>query len=196
MDKSVCRQRKRSRSSWWFRKSQRLNKWKYNSESVGWFNRLEHGHLLHMMDRNKLIEELIMDEGYKYETYHDHLGFLTLGVGHLVLDTDPEINKPVGTPVSEERIKECLNNDLDIVCEELDRNMSWWRGLDGTRQRVLANMCFNLGYPRLSKFVKFIAAMQKGDWKKASEEMMDSKWATQVGNRAVRLQQMVTQGEK
>tara|TARA_R110000823_G_scaffold41370_1_gene109122 strand:+ start:465 stop:914 length:450 start_codon:yes stop_codon:yes gene_type:complete len=149
-----------------------------------------------MMDRNKLIEELIMDEGYKYETYHDHLGFLTLGVGHLVLDTDPEINKPVGTPVSEERIKECLNNDLDIVCEELDRNMSWWRGLDGARQRVLANMCFNLGYPRLSKFVKFIAAMQKGDWKKASEEMMDSKWATQVGNRAVRLQQMVTQGEK
>ena len=149
-----------------------------------------------MMDRNKLIEELIMDEGYKYETYHDHLGFLTLGVGHLVLDTDPEINKPVGTPVSEERIKECLNNDLDIVCEELDKNMSWWRGLDGTRQRVLANMCFNLGYPRLSKFVKFIAAMQKGDWKKASEEMMDSKWATQVGNRAVRLQQMVIQGEK
>ena len=149
-----------------------------------------------MIDRNKLIEELIMDEGYKYETYHDHLGFLTLGVGHLVLDTDPEINKPVGTPVSEERIKECLNNDLDIVCEELDRNMSWWRGLDGARQRVLANMCFNLGYPRLSKFVKFIAAMQKGDWKKASEEMMDSKWATQVGNRAVRLQQMVIQGEK
>ena len=148
------------------------------------------------MDRNKLIEELIMDEGYKYETYHDHLGFLTLGVGHLVLDSDPEIKMDVGTPVSEERIKECLNNDLDIVCEELDRNMSWWRGLDGTRQRVLANMCFNLGYPRLSKFVKFIAAMQKGDWKKASEEMMDSKWATQVGNRAVRLQQMVIQGEK
>jgi len=149
-----------------------------------------------MMNQNKLIEELIMDEGYKYETYHDHLGFLTLGVGHLVLDSDPEIKQPVGTPVSEERIKECLNNDIDTVCDELDRNMAWWRGLDGIRQRVLANMCFNLGYPRLSKFVKFIAAMQKGDWKTASEEMMDSKWATQVGNRAVRLQQMVIQGEK
>ena len=149
-----------------------------------------------MINQNKLIKELILDEGYKYETYHDHLGFLTLGVGHLVLDTDPEINKPVGTPVSEERIKECLKNDIDTVCDELDRNMSWWRGLDDTRQRVLANMCFNLGYPRLSKFVKFIAAMQKGDWKIASEEMMDSKWATQVGNRAVRLQQMVIQGEK
>ena len=149
-----------------------------------------------MIDRNKLIEELIMDEGDKYETYHDHLGFLTLGVGHLVLDSDPEIKQPVGTPVSEERIKECLNTDIDTVCDELDRNMAWGRGLDGIRQRVLANMCFNLWYPRLSKFVKFIAAMQKGDWKTASEEMMDSKWATQVGNRAVRLQQMVIQGEK
>jgi len=98
--------------------------------------------------------------------------------------------------VSEERIKECLNDDIDNVCDELDRNMSWWRGLDGVRQRVLANMCFNLGYPRLSKFVKFIAAMQKGDWKTAGEEMMDSKWATQVGDRAVRLQQMVIHGEK
>tara|TARA_R110000782_G_scaffold263813_1_gene356654 strand:- start:43 stop:492 length:450 start_codon:yes stop_codon:yes gene_type:complete len=149
-----------------------------------------------MIDKNKLIKELIMDEGYKTETYEDHLGFLTLGVGHLVLDTDPEINKPVGTPVSEERIQECLNDDIDTVCNELDRNMSWWRGLDGIRQRALANMCFNLGYPRLNKFVKFIAAMQKGDWKTAGEEMMDSKWATQVGNRAVRLQQMVIQGEK
>ena len=149
-----------------------------------------------MIDRNRLIEELIMDEGYKTETYEDHLGFLTLGVGHLVLSADPEIKQPVGTPVAEERIKECLNNDIDTVCEELDRNMSWWRGLDGVRQRVLANMCFNLGYPRLSKFVKFIDAMQKGDWKKASEEMMDSKWATQVGRRAIRLQQMVIHGEK
>ena len=55
---------------------------------------------------------------------------------------------------------------------------------------------FNLGYPRLSKFVKFIDAMQKGDWKKASEEMIDSKWASQVGRRAIRLQQMVIHGEK
>ena len=69
--------------------------------------------------------------------------------------------------------------------------MSWWRNLDDERQRVMANMCFNLGYPRLSKFVKFLAAMQEEDWSKAGEEMLDSKWATQVGNRAQRLKDKV-----
>jgi len=144
-----------------------------------------------MMDRNKLIKELIFDEGYKTETYEDHLGFLTLGVGHLVLDTDPEINQPIGTPVSEERIRDCLNNDIDIVCNELDRNLHWWRGLNDNKQRVMVNMCFNLGCPRLSKFKKFLAAMKDNDFETAGKEMMDSKWATQVGNRAERLKQRV-----
>tara|TARA_R100001369_G_scaffold83647_1_gene116029 strand:- start:1037 stop:1480 length:444 start_codon:yes stop_codon:yes gene_type:complete len=144
-----------------------------------------------MMDRNKLIKELIFDEGYKKETYEDHLGYLTLGVGHLVLDTDPEINQPIGTPVSEERIRDCLNNDIDTVCNELDRNLSWWRGLNDNKQRVMVNMCFNLGCPRLSKFKKFLAAMEDNDFETAAKEMMDSKWATQVGNRAERLKQRV-----
>jgi len=143
------------------------------------------------MDRNKLIKEIIFDEGYKAETYEDHLGFLTLGVGHLVLDTDPEFGKPVGTPVSEERIRDCLNKDIDTVCNELDRNFHWWRGLNDNKQRVMVNMGFNLGYPRLSKFKNFLAAMQKNDFETAAIEMMDSKWATQVGKRAERLKQRV-----
>ena len=145
------------------------------------------------MDRNKLVEELIKDEGYKYEIYLDHLGYPTFGVGHLVLETDEEYGQPVGTPVSEERILECLNNDIDIVCKELDENMGWWSDLDDTRQRVLANMAFNLGLPRLSKFVKFLTAVQASDWEKAAIEMMDSKWATQVGNRAVRKKTKIRQ---
>ena len=146
------------------------------------------------MDRNKLVEELIKDEGYKYEIYLDHLGYPTFGVGHLVLKTDKEYGLPVGTPVSEERIVECLNNDIDIVCKELDKNMGWWNDLDDTRQRVLANMAFNLGLPRLGKFKKFLAAVQEQDWEKAAVEMMDSKWATQVGNRAVRLKEKMLNG--
>ena len=143
------------------------------------------------MNIDKLIQELILDEGYKYETYEDHLGFLTLGVGHLVLDTDPEINKPVGTPVSEERVLECLNNDIETVCNELDRNMPWWKELSDEKMRVLANMCFNLGITRLLKFRKFLAALEAGDFETAGEEMMDSKWATQVGARATRLQRRI-----
>ena len=100
--------------------------------------------MVYIMNKEKLIKELIVDEGCINKIYADHLGFLTLGVGHLILDTDPENNQPEGTPVSDERINECLHNDIDIVCDELDRNMPWWKELDETRQRVLANMCFNL----------------------------------------------------
>ena len=140
-----------------------------------------------MMDRNKLIEELKVDEGVIDEIYEDHLGFATFGVGHLILDREPEFGKPIGTPIPEERIRECLNNDIDIVCSELDRNVSWWRGLGDNRQRVLANMAFNLGLPRLKNFKKFLAAMKAEDFETAAEEMMDSKWYQQVPNRAGRL---------
>ena len=139
------------------------------------------------MDRSELMKELIMDEGYKYEIYLDHLGYPTLGVGHLITGKDEEYGQEVGTIVHDERIKECLQQDIDIVCKELDEKMSWWRGLTDNRRRILANMCFNLGYPRLSGFKNFLSALKDEDWEKASLEMMDSKWATQVGDRAKRL---------
>tara|TARA_R100000005_G_scaffold13364_1_gene5356 strand:- start:3259 stop:3702 length:444 start_codon:yes stop_codon:yes gene_type:complete len=147
-----------------------------------------------MMDRARLLEELMLDEGVIHEIYNDHLGYPTFGVGHLITEKDEEHGKPLGTPVSEERVAECLNADVDIVCAELDKNMEWWRGLNDTRQRVMANMCFNLGYPRLSKFKKFLAAVQEEDWETAAVEMMDSKWATQVGDRAVRLREKMLNG--
>ena len=150
--------------------------------------------MVHIMNKEKLIEELIIDEGCIDKVYADHLGFLTLGVGHLILDTDKEFKLGIGTPVSDERINECLHNDIDIVCAELDRNMPWWNELDETRQRVLANMCFNLGCPRLKNFKNFLAALEAGDFETAGEEMMDSKWATQVGSRAVRLQEKMLHG--
>ena len=139
------------------------------------------------MNKDQLMKELIADEGFEYEIYLDHLGYPTLGVGHLVTEKDEEHGKPVGTPVSEQRIRECLDQDIEIVCSELDRNEPWWRHLDDNRQRILANMCFNLGYPRLSNFKRFLAAVQTSQWETAAREMMDSKWSGQVGDRAKRL---------
>ena len=139
------------------------------------------------MNKDQLMKELIADEGFEYEIYLDHLGYPTLGVGHLVTEKDEEHGKPVGTPVSEQRIRECLDQDIEIVCSELDRNEPWWRHLDDNRQRILANMCFNLGYPRLSNFKRCLAAVQTSQWETAAREMMDSKWSGQVGDRAKRL---------
>ena len=147
------------------------------------------------MNMDELIKELIMDEGYKYEIYLDHLGNPTLGVGHLITEKDEEHEQEVGTIVQEERIKECLEQDINTVCEELDKNESWWRGLTDIRQRVMVNMCFNLGYPRFSGFKRFLAAMNTAQWETAAVEMLDSKWATQVGDRAIRLRNKVLQGD-
>ena len=87
-----------------------------------------------------------------------------------------------------------LDNDIEIVCQVLDIKVHCCRSLDDNRHRVVANMCFNLGQPRFSGFKKFIHAMQVSDWERAAEEMMDSKWATQVGDRAKRLRNRVLQG--
>ena len=105
------------------------------------------------MNISALMNELMLDEGYKYEIYLDHLGYPTFGVGHLITEKDEEYGKEVGTPISKERIEKCLQQDIKIVCDELDMNEPWWRNLDNNRQRVVANMCFNLGYPRFSKFI-------------------------------------------
>ena len=124
------------------------------------------------------------------------MGYPTLGVGHLITEKDEEHGKEVGTVVHDERITECLNNDIEIVCQELDTYEPWWRGLDDNRQRILANMCFNLGYPRLKGFKKFLSALQLKKFEKAAIEMMDSKWATQVGDRAKRLRDRMLHANK
>ena len=146
------------------------------------------------MDLNKLREELTFDEGCINEIYLDHLGYPTFGIGHLVLSEDPEHGQDVGTPVSEERIKECFEKDIQNVFDDLDRNMPWWRDLPSDLILVMANMSFNLGINRLMKFKNFLSAMQDKDWDKAAVEMIDSRWAIQVGPRAVRLKDRVLKG--
>ena len=94
----------------------------------------------------------------------------------------------------EERIKECFEKDIQNVIDDLDRNMDWWKNLPEDLQKVMANMCFNLGITRLLKFKNFLAAMEDKDWDKAAVEMIDSRWATQVGPRSVRLKDRVLNG--
>ncbi len=146
------------------------------------------------MNIEKLREELKVDEGCINEIYLDHLGYHTFGIGHLITDKDKEWGEPVGTPISTKRINECFKNDIEIVFKELDRSLSWWRELPDDIQLVLANMCFNLGITRLKKFKKFLTALSEKDWELAATEMMDSRWATQVKQRAVRLQKRVLKG--
>ena len=143
------------------------------------------------MNIDKLREQLKIDEGVKYEVYKDHLGYPTFGIGHLVVEGDEEHGKPVGTPVSEDRVNAVFESDVQKFVSESKKVFPNLDDLPEEAQQVIVNMCFNMGAPRLSKFKKFIAAGNDGNWSTAAVEMMDSRWATQVGKRAERLRDRV-----
>ena len=138
--------------------------------------------------RQRLREEIIADEGQVLEVYLDHLGYPTVGVGHLILESDEEYGLGEGTPITQTRSDELLFQDLNIVLKECeDRFHNNWRDYPEEVKLIIANMAFNLGLTRLVKFKKMFAALNEGDYKQASVEGMDSKWAKQVYNRARRL---------
>jgi lysozyme len=139
------------------------------------------------MNKDQLREELAEDEGCKYEIYLDHLGLPTFGIGALIKEHDPEYGQPVGTPVSEERVRQRFNLDIAVTIEDCGRLYSDFDELPEEAQLVIANMCFNLGYPRLSKFKGMKAGVDARDWERAADEMVDSRWHDQVPNRAKRL---------
>lgn len=139
------------------------------------------------MNIDQLREELKIDEGVKYEIYLDHLGLPTFGIGHLVVDTDPEHEEPVGTPVSESRVNECFDNDVEVVLGECRKLYEDFDDLPEEAQLIIANMMFNMGRPRLSKFKGMKAGVDARDWNRAADEMVDSRWYKQVTNRADRL---------
>ena len=143
------------------------------------------------MNINQLRDTLKIDEGVKYEIYNDHLGYPTFGIGHLVVESDEEHGKPVGTSVSEDRVNSVFEKDVSIMIDEAKKIFPDLDSLPEEAQQVIVNMTFNMGRPRLSQFKKFIAGVNSGDWEKAAVEMMDSRWAKQVGARAERLRDRI-----
>jgi len=139
------------------------------------------------MNIDELREELKEDEGCKYEIYLDHLGLPTFGIGHLVTEWDEEYGKPVGTPVSEERVNNCFKVDVEGTISECQKLFNNFDDLPKEVQKICANMMFNMGRPRLSGFKKFIAALENKDWQECAVQMEDSRWHKQVTNRANRL---------
>jgi len=139
------------------------------------------------MNIDKLREELASDEGCKYEVYLDHLGLPTFGIGHLITKDDPEYGKDVGSVIEQSRVQSAFNLDITVTLEDCQRLYKDFNDLPEEVQLIIANMMFNLGYPRLSKFKGMKANVDARDWSGAADEMVDSKWYTQVTNRARRL---------
>ena len=139
------------------------------------------------MDIDKLRKQLEIDEGCVCEIYNDHLGYATFGIGHLVIESDAEHGQSVGTPVSADRVVEAFESDVQSVLSDCNILYPDFDDLPEEAQQVIANMMFNMGRTRLSKFKGMKRGVDSRDWNAAADEMVDSAWYRQVTNRADRL---------
>lgn len=154
--------------------------------------------------REKLVAELVRDEGEKLRVYRCTEGKRTIGVGRNLdaIGITPAEQRALGltvgictlTGITPAQSRALLANDIDAAERALDRRWPWWRGMNPARQRVLLNMCFNMGPARLATFVQALARMEEGDFGRAAGAMLASLWATQVGARSIRLATMMRTG--
>ena len=136
------------------------------------------------MNLTLLRAQLELHEGRKKFPYLCSAGKTTIGIGRNLSDLG----------VTEGEIDMLFEHDLTRVIKELDANLPWWRNLSNARQHVLIDMLFNLGLSRFLGFKKMLRAAQIGDYSRVAFEMLDSKWAIQVGKRALTLSNMMQEG--
>ena len=136
---------------------------------------------------SKLIEQLKRHEGVRTHAYQCTANMTTVGVGR-------NIDEDGGLGLSVDEIEFLLKNDIKRCKQELI-TLPWFPEIDSVRQDALINLCFNLGITRLLGFKNALNAMSVGDYEKAAEEFLDSRWAVQVGNRALDVAHMILTGE-
>jgi lysozyme len=130
---------------------------------------------------------LSLHEGRVAHAYSDSLGFLTIGVGHL-------IDAKKGGKLPEHIIDALLDHDISTHAAELVAALPWVSKLPSVRYCVLVDMAFNMGVPKLLQFVMTLKAVREGRYTDAAKEMLNSNWAKQVGRRAARLAAMMETG--
>lgn len=136
------------------------------------------------INRDRLVQQLIIHEGMRLYPYTDSVGKLTIGVGRNLTDNG----------VSRTEALILLHNDIDTAVQGLMKAFPWVENLDPVRKAVLVDLCFNLGMSKLSDFTNTLGAFQRGDFEMAAAGLRASKWAKQVGSRATRLIAMTMTG--
>lgn len=137
------------------------------------------------MNLTKLEDQLIQHEGLRLDMYRDSVGIWTIGIGrnleHVGLRTEAEA-------------RYLLRSDVLAIRAEIERSIQWVGDLNEVRQRVLMDMAFNLGVSGLMKFQKTLRHVAAGRYEAAAQEMLRSRWADQVGQRAMTLSKMMATG--
>lgn len=133
---------------------------------------------------DEIKAQLMKHEGLRLKPYQCTAGKWTIGVGRNIEDRG----------ITEAEAMHLLDNDIDECQEELDRIIPWWIEKPAYVQLVLINMIFNLGATRLLGFKKFLKAVEENNFDLASTEMLDSRWAEQVGQRSIELSEFMKNG--
>jgi len=142
------------------------------------------------LSKEKLINEIKEEEGSRkhngrHVMYFDHLGYPTLGHGRKISE---------GVGITDEEADFLLLNDIDRIIDHMDDTMLWWRGESDMRKRALIQMAYQLGVRGLLGFKRMLWEMQHGNYKKAAQEALDSRWAKQTPERARRVAKMIRDG--
>lgn len=143
--------------------------------------------MLHPDLLSQIKEDLVRHEGYVTEIYLCSEGYATFGIGHMITADDMEHTWPVGTPVEDERILQVFHDDCMVAVTDAECVVDDLYSHPDECIRVLVNMAFNIGRPRLSQFKNMIAAVNANDYQLAADEMIDSRWYNQVGRRSKEL---------
>lgn len=136
-----------------------------------------------MTSRDALRQQLIAHEGLRLKPYTDTVGKLTIGCGRNLHDRG----------ITEAEARYLLDNDIDSAIADL-LQFPWFSDMDPVRQRVFVDLCFNMGIVRLKLFTKMLDAVSRTDWPNAAAELLNSKYAQQVGQRAQTLATMLITG--
>lgn len=135
--------------------------------------------------------QLTIHEGLKDKSYLDSLGLPTGGIGHLLRSNEIP-SYPVGTPISPAQIETWYNQDSSSAIKTAqDLAGSAWANLSDNRKRAMADLAYNLGQPKMSKFKNFLSSMKAGDYTKAGADLKQSVWYTQVGRRGPNIIAMI-----
>jgi lysozyme len=136
------------------------------------------------MNIEDLMDQLVLHEGLVLTPYYCPAGKLTIGVGRNLEDRG----------ITHQEAMYLLRNDVSLYMQELIKSFPIAARLDEVRLMTLVNMAFNLGITRLKGFKNMWSAIEDGDFEKAALEMMDSKWALDVGKRAIVLSEQMRTG--
>lgn len=137
--------------------------------------------------RQKLKQMLLRDEKYEQYVYTDSTGHSTIGIGQNI--------SPNGEGISLDEALYLLDNKINSLYTKMSHYFKWFSSLNEARQIALVNMAYNLGFEGFLKFHNMLFSLENGDMEKASNDMLDSLWINQVGDRANRLANIIRTGE-